>query len=612
MLLQTKRKKAKIELEQRCKLPTVLWRPRFFNYSYISESSCNTENREKKYSPVKNRQKMGSSTITNILPRMSRLNGPYGVYGTVYGIATKVVHIAHPKPANLVLKSTNSKSPAYNHFKNFSGEGVFTADGEDWKQKRASVIHCLLGKAAETERIEIEANIAADNFCKEVEFIQKNNSQFHDSFDSKVSRVEVNIVPILQKSTIKIIYRYLTNDDVDNLGQSKCDTSHASERRNILQTYLNAVTHIRMIILAQSRSFWFLLPRFFYKIFSPMYKEEERAMKPIRKFATEACANAKVGSPLSMLKERKSHVRHSFGFGNVWKKWIITSTSQLYYSKNILDEAITLLFAGQDTSAATLSWTLHLLSLYPVKQKKLAQEIQKFMSSSIEGNEGLNTKQFDFFGQSWSKMKITKKMTSQLPYLNAVLKESMRLYPVAPFVVRKLNNDIPLPETNAILPKNSFACIWIYGLHRNPLMWKNADQFCPERWLKTAGNHLNNVSSSNEINSSSNIKFSMEDEVDRGITEGAFMPFATGPRNCLGQSIGQVILRIMLTKIIARYEIVDTKFQTRVVNYESTSTLENTEADLESIAASMRRDMQAGFTVLPVGGVRVLLRNRVQ
>jgi len=86
-------------------LPTVTWRPRFVNYQPTN---------------LQDSTKMASSSITGILPRMQRLNGPFGMYGTVYGLSTAVVHIAHPVPAKAVLAGRSMKQPAYNHFQNFS------------------------------------------------------------------------------------------------------------------------------------------------------------------------------------------------------------------------------------------------------------------------------------------------------------------------------------------------------------------------------------------------------------------------------------------------------------------------------------------------------------
>ena len=101
--------------------------------------------------------------------------------------------MAHPFPARLILQGKTStgngknaskkfgrgtpshsalgalKSPAYDHFKNFSGDGVFTADGQTWKMKRASLLHCLLkgcnrDESIESKKLELEANKAADAF----------------------------------------------------------------------------------------------------------------------------------------------------------------------------------------------------------------------------------------------------------------------------------------------------------------------------------------------------------------------------------------------------------------------------------------------------------------
>lgn len=453
-------------------LPTVMWRPKFLAYRYGDAG------------------KMPSSAITNVLPRMARLKGPYGCYGTVYGISTPVIHIAHPIPAHAVLQdapppssqkgrrssiaesSGASKAPAYNHFINFTGHGVFTADGEEWRAKRASVLHCLMRNG---NRIETEAQRTAQTLT--------------DNFLSQDGAV--NIVPILQRSTLSLIYRYLTHTLPDSA----------------VDSYLSAITKIRMILLAQSRSVWFLLPRWCYVWFSGMYRHEDEVMKPIRAFASRAVENAKPGSPLAQLKLK---------------------TSSHGSPQDLLDEAITLLFAGQDTGAATLSWTLHLLSLHPQVQDRLAQE--------VEGAK-------DF---------------TKLPFLDAVLKESMRLYPVAPFVVRRLVQDVHMAEVT--LPRNALACIWVYSLHRNPDVWqKDPHNFVPQRWL---------------------------DGLSK-LELASYMPFCAGPRNCLGQPMAHVWLRVMLGTLMQSVEFIDDRLQDNVDPKD------------------LLQDMQAGFTVLPLGGVKL-------
>jgi hypothetical protein len=572
-------------------------------------------------------QKMGSSAITNILPRMERLNGPYGMYATVYGIQTKVVHIAHPVPARAVLTGSgvvevvgdnqiedklnegthpsrrrsstlrlltgSTKYPAYNHFKNFSGDGVFTADGSDWKAKRASVLHCLVRGWNTDNLLEIEANRAADSFEREVSMATAAAAAATRNNENG-EYVTMNVVPMLQRSTIGLIYRLITHQDTDfssmegiidtvvassssstssTTSSSTASTSgendtsrdgkheqqgsnNESKIKSLLPLYLESVTKIRMILLAQSRSFWYLVPRWVYKLFSPMYREEERMMGPIRELARLTCENAAPQSPLALLSQRDSH---SVGHGDDGT-----------VSKDLLDEAITLLFAGQDTSAATLSWTLHLLALNPEKRRKLEEEVRSVVQT--EGSTDTN--------------RVTRSMISQMPYLDTVIKESMRLYPVAPFIVRKLTTDVTIPDERGnkkqtiSLPASTFACIWIYSLHRHPKLWDRPDEFLPERWIDS------------ELRSK-----------DLGQQEyGAYMPFAIGPRNCLGQPLAQVILRILLARIVNKYTALDLRF-------EALKTLKGDEETIDD--RCLRKDMQAGFTVLPSNGLKLQLVERV-
>ena len=653
-----------------CNLPTVLWRPRFVNYAPDHDDKDDGDEHNGDDAIImkaiqhsnqgKSQQKMASSSITNMLPRMERLGGPYGMYGTIYGLSTRVVHVGHPLPAKTILSGLGSsastggstiggsirqttstranqkrrstfisssgatKAPAYDHFKNFSGDGVFTADGDDWKSKRASVIHCLLrgctgDKSDGMRRLEREANRAVDGFIGNIERERKlpGGAGQCNHLENKEAGLCLNVVPILQKSTIGLIYRFITHHDIDlcragteedgivhdeasesnslatttpkSSSTSLCSlseeespkpfgnekggheycassskkatdiyTNTSSVPMRLLGSYLKSVTHIRMIILAQSRSFWFLVPRWIYRAFSPMYRAEEKTMGPIREFALAACLNAQPGSPLALLQSRPSHVSG---------KDVRSSGRNSDVPKAMLDEAITLLFAGQDTSAATLSWTLHLLSLYPEVQEKLAKEVASSLKEQQNSNDDGDAQFF------------TKQFISNMPYLDAVIKESMRLYPVAPFVVRKLPQDVAIPADNksaapTVLPEGSLACVWIYALHRNPRLWHRPDDFVPERWIDP------------------NLK-----DLDQGQRSGAFMPFANGPRNCVGQPLAHVILRIMLARIVDRYKIIDKR-------------LGNGGDSAVVSAMDLRKDMQAGFTVLPSGGVRLSLQRR--
>lgn len=644
-----KRWATKVMLEN-CGFPTVYWTPRFMTYRPFEGSE--------------DEQKLASSTITKILPRMNKLGGPYGMYGTVYGISTSVVHIAHPIPCKAVLNGTGkasdgssgatisktrssssasatprrrgssnsitvasssgaSKAPAYNHFKNFCGDGVFTADGNDWKVKRAAVLHCLVKGVTSSgsemaERLQMEANHAADVFCQQVHslVVQAATTARCDKVLDDNNDFSTNVVPLLQRATIGLIYRFITHHDPewavvvgkkdigggiqqkgDDLSQTDASSLSSEDEddavasppmpsskpslspssssgthhhhHHLLDPYLNAIVRIRMIILAQSRSIWFLLPSWCYRSFSSLYRDEEETLHPIRVFAIEACQNAKPTSPLYRLGHDSQLPHYSPTSGYVGSSSMSSHTSFLP-SKNLIDEAITLLFAGQDTSAATLSWTLHLLSLHPDIQDRVAEEVRNVMLEETydsDNNRVIKDKPVVPL--------VSKSSIARMPLLDAVIKESMRLYPVAPFIVRRLTDDVVIPcdtperRRPITLPSGAVACIWIYGLHRNPEFWDRPDDFIPDRWLDPA---LRDVGQSN----------------------GAYMPFASGPRNCLGQPLAQIILRTILARLVIRYEFIDEKL--------------GVDNGLDSV--SLRKDMQAGFTVLPSGGVNLVIRDR--
>jgi cytochrome P450 family 4 len=168
---------------------------------------------------------------------------------------------------------------------------------------------------------------------------------------------------------------------------------------------------------------------------------------------------------------------------------------------------------------------------------------------------------------------VTKNMISKLPFLDAVVKESMRLYPVAPFVVRQLTHDLPVAaeegeqQQTTVLPAGALACIWIYGLHRNPKFWNRPNAFLPERWIDP-------------------------DLKDVGQSNGAYLPFASGPRNCVGQPLAHVVLRTLLTRLVHKFDFRDERLESG------------------SEASALLKDMQAGFTVLPSGGVMLEIRDR--
>jgi len=88
------------------------------------------------------------------------------------------------------------------------------------------------------------------------------------------------------------------------------------------------------------------------------------------------------------------------------------------------------------------------------------------------------------------------------------------------------------------------------------------------------------------------------------------MPFAIGPRNCLGQPLAQVILRILLARIVNKYVVLDPKLEALQALMSSEKGGKK-KVEVEFDSKCLRKDMQAGFTVLPSNGLKLQLMERI-
>ncbi|VVC93549.1 unnamed protein product [Leptidea sinapis] len=157
------------------------------------------------------------------------------------------------------------------------------------------------------------------------------------------------------------------------------------------------------------------------------------------------------------------------------------------------EEITTFLLAATDTSAVAICNTLLLLGKYPKIQEKVHEELVRVFENANE--------------------KLFKDVLSDLKYLDMVLKESLRLYPPVPMITRKVTEEIKLPSSGFTIPVQTGLIISIWGAHRDPNYWgPDADCFKPERF-------------------------------EAGGKTGLFIPFSTGPRNCIAKSVIASILR---------------------------------------------------------------------
>jgi cytochrome P450 len=165
----------------------------------------------------------------------------------------------------------------------------------------------------------------------------------------------------------------------------------------------------------------------------------------------------------------------------------------------IVDNLTTFLFAGHETTAKALTWTLYLLARSPQWQERLRDEVQNAIRSQ----------------------RIGPGTIERLPLTLRVLKEAMRLYPPAPVMTRLSTEDLDLAGTH--VPKGSLIVIPIFVLHRHRRLWDDPDRFDPDRFLP-------------------------ENEAKYPRTQ--FMPFGYGPRICIGSSFALIEATTILATLL--------------------------------------------------------------
>ena len=172
--------------------------------------------------------------------------------------------------------------------------------------------------------------------------------------------------------------------------------------------------------------------------------------------------------------------------------------------KQLRDEVMTLALAGHETTANTLTWTFVLLARHPSVLARLRAEVDSVLAGRVATVEDLKS----------------------MPYTNQVLDESMRIYPSVWNVERVALEDDVLDGYH--IPKGTIVAVCPWTLHRHPKRWPSPKVFDPERFTDEA--------------------IAARDRWD-------FLPFGAGPRVCIGNAFAKMEAKLLLTSILARWDI---------------------------------------------------------
>ena len=174
-------------------------------------------------------------------------------------------------------------------------------------------------------------------------------------------------------------------------------------------------------------------------------------------------------------------------------------SGQLMEDCQLIDEILTLIVAGHETTATTLNWAWYLISQHPEVEQRLSNELNTLTT-------------FSEFGD-----------LPRFLYTRQIIDETMRLYPAGWLLTRKALCDDRLGEY--FVPAGTEIYVPPYFIQRHPDLWEEPDRFDPDRFRPDNSRHRHRL---------------------------ATIPFSAGPRNCIGALFARIEMQIHLMTI-ARY-----------------------------------------------------------
>jgi cytochrome P450 len=201
--------------------------------------------------------------------------------------------------------------------------------------------------------------------------------------------------------------------------------------------------------------------------------------------------------------------------------------------KQLRDEVMTLFLAGHETTANALSWTFWLLSLNPEVEHELAEELARVLGGRPPTTSDLPA----------------------LPYVECVLKESMRLYPPAWVVGREAIAECEVGGYRMAAGTTALMSQWI--VHRDHRYHEDPERFDPDRWTA---------------------------QYEKALPRFAYFPFGGGPRQCIGASFAMTEACLILAAVAKRFKM--------------------------ELAPGQRVEPYASITLRPEKGIRMTLVER--
>jgi cytochrome P450 len=373
----------------------------------------------------------------------TRHGNTYRVFAPGRNSWTWVIHAPADIRRVLVANHRNyTKGVGIDRIRLLLGDGIMTSEGERWRSQRR-----MMQPAFHRQVIARFAGM-----------VQHCNAALHRRWAAAAERGEpVNLTRDTSELALEITLRAIFGDDVDRLVSDPADNPF-------------------MLLSREPRRD----PRFAYE-----FRQLGNTVRHI-------------------IHERLARDQRSFDFLQMLLEARDPDSRQAMTENALLDEVLTLVIAGHETTASALNWAWWLIAAHPDVERRLHAEQDRVGDLDLRHYADLE----------------------QLPYAQAVVQEALRLYPPGWLLTRRSIG--PDRLAGHALPPGTDVFLSPFVVHRHPAIWDNPERFDPDR-------------------------FGPGHDAER--YRFAYLPFGIGPRHCIGESLALLEASLHLNGAARRFRL---------------------------------------------------------
>jgi len=361
--------------------------------------------------------------------------------------------VAHPEYAERVLISERDTFEKTDDFVLAFGNSVVAVDGEDWREQREFLDPFFFASQIQS-------------------FLPTMREQVVDRAESWDDGESIATVPEMKALTFDVLATTLLGFDPDS---NRGDLRRAADDLN---SYFDPVT-------------W-ALPNWVPTPSGRRFDAAKATLRTELSALLEEATGSDDDSLLAALAGASGSKSHETDGGNQASEYPRDADAAI-------DQLIGLVFAGHETTALALTFTLYCLAKNPETYDRVEAELD-----DVLGDEPIRWEHLD-----------------DLTTLERAFDESLRLYPPVHALPREATRAVKFDGYE--VPAGAELLVSVFAMHRDERFWENPEAFDPTRWT------------------------------ERDRSTDAYLPFGAGPRRCIGATFASVEARVVLAELLRRY-----------------------------------------------------------